>query len=84
MQKEDEKNDTTTQLVSGNVTLCPVRAAATIVCRIQSYPGANDNTLVSAIWKYNRIEHITSKHIMNALGDAILAIGEDTLHIAAN
>jgi hypothetical protein len=38
-------------------------------------------TLIYAIWQYDRIEHITSK---NALWDAILAIGEDTLHIAAN
>ncbi len=31
MQKKDEKNDTTTQMASGDITLCPVRAAAAIV-----------------------------------------------------
>ncbi len=31
MQKKDKKNDTTTQMASGDITLCPVRAAATIV-----------------------------------------------------
>jgi hypothetical protein len=64
--------------------LCPVRAAATIVCRIQSYPGANDNTPISAIWQYYRIKHITSRQIKNVLWDAVLAIEEDTLHIAAD
>jgi hypothetical protein len=69
---------------SGDVTLCPVRAAAVIVHRIQSYPGANNDTPISAIWQYNRIKHITSRQIKTVLQDAILAIGEDTLHIAAN
>jgi hypothetical protein len=68
----------------GDVTLCPVRAAAAIICRIQSYPGANNNTPISAIWQYDRIEHITSRQIKNVLQDAVSAIGEDTLHIAAN
>jgi hypothetical protein len=68
---------------SGDVTLCPVRAAAA-VCRMRSCPGANDNTLISAIWQYDCIEHITSRQIKNALWDTILVIGEDTLHIAAN
>jgi hypothetical protein len=31
MQKKDEKNDTTTQMASGDITLCPVQAAAAIV-----------------------------------------------------
>jgi hypothetical protein len=42
------------------------------------------NTPISASWRYDRIDHITSKQITNALRDAILAIGEDSLHIAAN
>jgi hypothetical protein len=84
MQKKDKKNDTTTQMASGDITLCPVHAAADIVRRIQSYPGANNDTPISAIWKYNHIEHITSKQISNALRDAVLAIGEDALHIATN
>jgi hypothetical protein len=69
---------------SGDVTLCPVRAAVAIICRIRSYPGANNDTPISAIWQYNHIEHITSRQIKNMLQEAILAIGEDTFHIAAN
>jgi hypothetical protein len=84
LQKKDKKNNTVTHIPSGNVTLCPVRAAAAIVCRIQSYPGANNDTPISAIWQYNRIKHIPSRQIKNVLQDAVLAIGEDTLHIIAN
>ena len=69
---------------SGNVTLCPVQAAAAIICQIQSYPGANHDTPISAIWKYDRINHITSTQINNVLWDAVLAIGKDVLHIATN
>ena len=68
----------------GNITLCPVRAAAAIVYWIQSYLGANNDTPISAIWKYDRIKHIMSKQITNALQDAVSAIGEDALHIAKN
>ncbi len=84
MQKKDEKNDTTTQMASGDITLCPVRAAAAIVHRIRSYLGANDDTPISAFWRYDSINHITSKQITNTLRDAVSAIGEDSLHIAAN
>jgi hypothetical protein len=84
MQKKDEKNDTVTQMSSGNIILCLVRPAATIVRRIRSYPGANDIASISAIWQYDRIEHITSRQIKTVLRDAVLAIGEDTLHIVAN
>jgi hypothetical protein len=69
---------------SCNIPLCPVRAAAAIVCRIPSYPGANNDTPISAIWQHDHIKHITSRQIKNALQDAILTIGEDTLHIATN
>jgi hypothetical protein len=31
MQKKDEKNEATTQMESGNISLCPVQAAAAIV-----------------------------------------------------
>jgi hypothetical protein len=84
MQKKDKKNNTTTQMASGDVTLCPVWAATAIVRRIWSCPGAKDNTPISTSWRNDRIDHITSKQITNALQDAILAIGEDSLHIAAN
>jgi hypothetical protein len=49
-----------------------------------SYLGANNDTPISAIWKYNCINHITSKQITDTLQDAVLSIGEDSLHIATH
>jgi hypothetical protein len=63
MQKKHEKNNTATQMALGDITLCPVCASAAIVRQIRSYPGANDDTPISATWKYDRIEHIMSKQI---------------------
>ena len=82
MQKKDKKNNATSLMSSHKVTLSPVLAAAAIVCRIKSYPGANHDTPIFAVWRYNRIEHITSTQIRNVLQDAVKAIGEDTLHIS--
>ena len=79
--KKDKKNDATTIMASHNVTLCPVQAAAAIVRRIKTYPGANQDTPISAVWRYNQIKHITSTQIRNVLWDAVKAIREDTLHI---
>ena len=81
MQKKDEKNDTTTQKASGEINMCPVRMAASIVRRIRSYEGTNDNTPISAFWRFNRINHVTSAQVIAAMKDAIVAIGEDVLHI---
>jgi len=34
MQKKDEKNKATTQMESGDISLCPVQAAAAIIRQI--------------------------------------------------
>jgi hypothetical protein len=81
MQQKDEKNNTTTQKASGKVNMCPVRMAASIVRRVRSYKGTNNNTPISAFWRFNRIDHITSAQVIAAMKDAIIAIGEDLLHI---
>lgn len=64
---------------SGDVLLCPVRQWAAIVRRILKYPGANEDTPVSAVWRNDRIEHITSKEMINALQAAVVSVGEDKL-----
>ena len=84
MQKKDEKHDTVTHMASGDPTLCPVKAAAAIVRRLRAYPGSNDDTPISTIWRRDRLEHITSKQIADALKDAVTSIGEDKLHIDRN
>ncbi|KAL3811131.1 hypothetical protein ACHAXA_005942 [Cyclostephanos tholiformis] len=81
MQKKDEKNDTITQQASGAVSMCPVRMATAIVRRIRSYKGLDNNTPISAFWRFNRIDHDTSAQVIAAMKDAITAIGEDILHI---
>ena len=81
MQNKDEKNNTTTQKASAEVNMCPVRMAASIVRRIRSYKGTNDNTPISALWRFNQIDHITSAQVIAAMKDAIVAIGKDLLHI---
>jgi hypothetical protein len=81
MQKKDEKNDTVTQRASGDINMCPVRMAAAIVRRIRSYKKSNNNTPISAFWRFNQIDHVTSAQVTAAMKDAIVAIGKDSLHI---
>ena len=73
--------DTVTQMASRDATLCPVCQEADLFRRIRSYPGASDDTPVSAVWRNDRIEHITSTEIIEALQAAVIAIGEDQLVI---
>ena len=80
-QKKDERMDTVTQMASGDVLLCPVRQMAAAIRRIRGYPGATDETPISAVWRYGRIEHITSKEMVSALRAAVASIGEDILGI---
>lgn len=47
MQKKDEKNNSVTQMASGEIYMCPVWMTAAIVCRIRSYKKSNDNTPIS-------------------------------------
>jgi hypothetical protein len=68
MQKKDEKVDTVTMYRTEHLFMCPVRAWAAIVKRIRSYPGADENTPVSSVWRLNRIEHITSDEVIKSLG----------------
>ncbi len=81
MQKKDEKNDTVTQMASGDVNMCPVRMAAAIVCRIQSYNKTDNNTPISAFLQFGHINHVTSKQVIATMRDEVQAIGEDVLHI---
>ena len=82
-QKKDEVNKTVTQLTSEHVSWCQPRQWAALVKRIRSYPGATDDTQVSAVWRNNRMKHITSVKMSNALRDAVIAIGEEILGFKA-
>lgn len=80
-QKKDERSETVTHLSTDHPLLSPPRLWTTIVKQIRSYPGSNDDTPVSAVWRNNRIEHISSKEMVKALQAAVESIGEDTLGI---
>ena len=84
MQKNQEKFDTVTHGTTDHETLCPVKQWAAVVNRIWSYPGATIDTPVSAVWRYDRIEHLTSEELINALRDAVFAVGEDSLGFKAS
>ena len=75
MQKKEEPNDTVTQHSSEDNLICPIKSWARVVKRIRNYPGANDDTPVSAVWRNNRIENITSDEVINAIDAAAEAIG---------
>ncbi len=68
--------DTITQMASGGKILCPVRAAAAIVKRIGKYLGSSLNYPVSTVYNNKIINQVTSNHVINALWDAVGAIGE--------
>ena len=59
--------DTVTQMASRDAILCPFCQEEALVRRIRSYPGASDDTLVSAVWINDRIEHITSTEMIEAI-----------------
>ena len=66
--------DTVTQMASIDATMCPVRQKAALVRRIRSYPGATDDTPVSSVWKNDRIEHVTSNEMVEALRAVVISI----------
>ena len=80
-QKKDERMDTVTQMASGEKTLCPVRLDPDLVRRIRKYPGSSDDTPMSAVWRNDRIEHVTLSEMAEALRAAVGAIGEELLGI---
>jgi hypothetical protein len=51
------------------------------VKRIRGYEGTTDDTPVSAVWRNDRIEHITSSAMIVALDAAVRAVGYDRLGI---
>lgn len=83
-QKNERKFDTITQWRTSDTTLCPVKQWASLVARIAAYPGANEATPVSAVWRYNQLSHITADEVTNTLRDAVKAHGEDDLRIYQN
>jgi hypothetical protein len=83
MQKNQEKFDTVMHGTSSHKFLCPVKQWAAVIDCILSYPGVTMDTPVSAIWRYNNIKNLTSKIFIDALHNAVVAVGEDSLGFKA-
>ena len=83
-QKKDKRMGTVTQMASRDATLCGGRQWAAIVRRIRGYPGANDSTPVSTVWRNGKMEEIRSQEMITALRSAVLSIGKDKLRILEN
>jgi hypothetical protein len=73
--------DTITLMASGDAVICPVRAAAAIVRRIRKYPGLSQNSPISTVYSNGVIDQVTSHHMINAIRNAVGAIGETRLGI---
>jgi hypothetical protein len=74
MQRNDEKFDTVTHGRTNDSILCPVIQWARLVSRIWTYPGASLDTNVCTVWQNGRMEHITSKTILQHLRAACATI----------
>ncbi len=79
MQKNDMKFDTATHGRTNDSVLCPVLQWARLVSRIWTYPGASLDTNVCTVWQNSRVEHITSKTILQHLRAACATIGSACL-----
>jgi hypothetical protein len=51
------------------------------VKRIRNYKGSSDNTPISAVWRFGKIDQVTSKEMIIALRNAVEAYGENKLGI---
>ncbi len=83
MQKNQEKFDMVMHGATGYKFLCPDKQWAAVVNPMLSDTGATMNTLVSAVQRYDNIKNLTSKLLINALCDAVVAVGEDSLGFKA-
>eukprot|EP00957_Ditylum_brightwellii_P040461 3062475-Ditylum_brightwellii.AAC.1 len=84
LKKRDVRQDTMTQLSTGDLILCPVQAWAAVVKHIWRYPGATTNMAVSTVYTTNTLQQITSNMMINVLRDVVVAIREESLGFKKN
>ena len=68
-------------MASQDACLCLMRAAATILRRIRKYLGSSQDSPILTVTVNEHLEQVTSTHMINALRDAVGAIGEAKLGI---
>ena len=80
-QKNDRKANTVTQWRTADELLCPVKIWASLVRRILSYKGTNENSPVSLAKHKNKIINVTGEMIADLCRDGVATIGETKLGI---
>lgn len=75
---------TITQHCTNDHVLCPVRAWASIVQRILSYPGTNNNTPVNAFHLNGNVKFVSASRIVSKIRASAKAIGENVLGYKAS
>ena len=80
-QKNERKYETVTQWRTSDPIMCPVKLWASIISRILSFKGTNQNSPVSLAQHNNKTISITSEMVANLLKDGVVAIGETKLGI---
>ena len=79
-QKNGEKIETVTQFSTYDSVLCPVRAAASIVRRLQKLKSTTETTQINTYKNSDgKILKVQSKQVREALCAAVSTIGEDKL-----
>ena len=78
-QKTDVRHETVHQHATFLDVLCPVRTWALIVQRILSYPGCDEESLVSTVVSGNKRQLVTAPYLASTLQAAAKRIGEDVL-----
>ena len=68
-------------MASRDLTLCGMGKWAAVVRIIWGYPGVNEDTAVSEVWRHEKLDNITSQEISMALRAAVTSIGEEILGI---
>jgi hypothetical protein len=80
-QKNERKYETVTQWRTSDPITYPVKLWTSIISRILSFKGTNQNSPVSLAQHNNKTISITSEMVANLLKDGVVAIGEMKLGI---
>ena len=83
-QKNNEKNETVTQERTTDPLMCPVKAWASTIKRIRSYPTTTSNTPINIFYSNSKLYQISSKDNINLLRKSVNSMDETKLGFKAN
>ena len=82
-QKNGEKMDRCTQDATGDLVMCPVRAAAALVKYIYNIPGTDLDIPICTFWADGKLRLLTQDTLLMEFRSAVRAMGEDKLGFKA-